>query len=149
MSSSADSLFMEVDGLLANAVESVGHEWILFSNEFEENVLYAHPSEDEELCTSVAKVWTGGSAVASNYMGLRGVSCDDFDSSDFTFFGDHGKLIMQSKWGNDFCITAWLTNDELLPSYVDIGACRDEEGGEDDVVDKALMRSVLSGSFSA
>merc|ERR1712150_143283 len=78
--------------------------------------------------------------------GLRGVSCDNFDSSEFTFFGDHGKLIMQSKWGNDFCITAWLTNDDLLPNYVDIGACRDEEDG---VVDKALMRSVLSGSFSA
>merc|ERR1712048_966803 len=85
MSSSADSLFMEVDGLLGNAIESVGHEWILFSNEFEENVLYAHPSADEELCTSVSKVWTGGAAVASNYIGLRAISCYDFDSSEFTF----------------------------------------------------------------
>merc|ERR1712178_352211 len=100
-----------------------------------QNVLYA-----DDLCTSVVKVWTGGSAVTNNYRGLKAIDCENFDTSDFSFFGDHGKLIMQSKWGNDLCVTAWITNDEVLPSYVDIQNCRDEV---------ELRSAKLSGSFSA
>ena len=140
MPSSSDNLFQEIDGLLANAAFTINHEWILFSNEFQENVLYANKNS-EQLCTSVVKVFTGGSKVVSSFKGLKAVDCENYDPTDFSFYGDHGKLVMQSKWGNDFCITAWLTDDEILPSYIDVEECRS------DVVETA--RSRTSGEFTA
>merc|ERR1711879_132692 len=140
--SSSSELFEEVEGLLENAVDRSTHEWVLFSNEWDSNVLHVQTDEGE-MCSFVKTVWVKGSNVVNKYKGMKTVSCDEHDDS-FTFYTDHGKLIMQSKWGIDLCVTAWSTDDEVLPNYISIENCRDE------VEPAASSRSAaLSGQFSA
>ena len=109
-----DGLLEKLDGVISQAETKSSQTWAIFSNDFPKNALFIN-KDDQEYCAKITKTYRNGEIVSRN---LKAIDCDEFDASNWVFYGDSGALIFKNdKSGAEYCITSWLS-DEI--DYVNI-----------------------------